>query len=149
MPPSNSPGYPPGYEIGYDQITSNVNVVSTTESSGTTIISAAAHLFDGGPVVAEFFGFLLPANVAAVEDFLAVSLFEGATQISRLAILDLFAASLIEAAIGGRYRFTPTAGLHTYTVTAFVNSTSGTPKVIAGSGGTAGNPPAFIRFTKV
>jgi hypothetical protein len=38
-------GYPPGFEIGYDQITSPVNVASTTEASGTTVITCGALRF--------------------------------------------------------------------------------------------------------
>jgi hypothetical protein len=45
--------FPPGHEFGYDQITSTVNVVGTTQGAGTTIITCAAHVFDGGPVMCE------------------------------------------------------------------------------------------------
>ena len=139
----------PGFEIAYSQITANVNIVSTTEATGTTIISPGAITFDGTPVLAHFFG-IISVDTAAVGDITAVSLFEGATQITRLGIMISVATATKQSiTVSGFYRFTPTAGAHTYTVTAFSTSTTGTPQVNAGNGGAAGNAPAFIRFTKV
>ena len=138
----------PGYEIGYDQITSSVNIASTTESAGTTIITCAAHTFDGALVMVEFFSpFVTDSSVSSLT---IVSLFESSTQISRLANTSASnAAQQSSVALTGRYRFTPSAGSHTYTVTAFANSTTGTPAVGAGAGGTGAYPPCFVRFTKV
>lgn len=141
--------YYPGYEINYTQITSGVNVTSTTEATPTTVISPGAITFDGAPVIAEFYAVIVsPLGATSV---LTVVLFESTTEIARLAELEQFGAGGSQQFVGtlyGRYRFTPSAGSHTYTVGAFVNSTAGTPAVGAGTGG-AGNPPAFIRFTKV
>ena len=145
-----SPGLPPGYEFGYDQITSPVNVGSTTESSGTTIISCAAHWFDGGIVLAHFWCPYVNEDLNAAGDKVFVSLFEGATQLARiLTATTLSTTSYGEFSQSGAYRFTPTAGLHTYTVTAHASSTSGTPSIGAGAAGTGAHAPAFIRFTKV
>lgn len=145
--------YPPGYEINYTAITSTVNVVSTTESSGTTIISPGAVTFDGGLVLCHFQAIITIPTALSTTDQVTVSLFESSTQITRLtrcALADLGATGQqVIATVSGFYRFTPTAAAHTYTVTAFTNSTTGTPSVVAGSGSTGGNPPAFIRFTKV
>ena len=148
--------YPPGYEIGYDQITSPVNVTSTTESSGTTIISCAAHTFDGGAVICSFSTdrIVLPnAGGSGTPNYVIVSLFEGSTQITRLAFA-LTASGDAGYATGqlpavGAYRFTPSAGSHTYTISACASSTTGTPNIQAGSGGTGGDAPCFCRFTKV
>lgn len=141
--------YPPGYEVGYSQITSTVNVVSTTEASGTAIISPGALTFDGTAVIAEFFCPIANLPTAAAGNFLIVSLFEGATQITRLVAAQTPSVTAQEGvALYGRYRFTPTAASHTYSVTAFANSTTGTPAIIAGAAGTGAYPPAFVRFTK-
>ena len=151
---SRSTAYPPSYEWGYDQITSAVSVTSTTESSGTTVITAAAHTFDGAPVVAEFF---CPyATVTGSGQTLTVSLFESSTQICRLAEAQVITTPSGAGSNGGpinyptlaRYRFTPTAGAHTYTVTAFSSASSGA-SVGAGGAGTGGYAPAYLRFTKV
>jgi hypothetical protein len=47
-----------------------------------------------------------------------------------------------------RYRFTPSAANHTYSIAAWVNSTTGTPVVGAAPGNSSG-VPAYLRFTKV
>src|SRR5690349_5896620 len=105
--------FPPGYEFGYDQITASVNIASTTEATGTTIITCAAHTFDGSPVVAEFFGWMRTSTVATSH---SVCLFEGATELTQLAVTLLAAAAQDIFTIYARYRFTPTAASHTYTV---------------------------------
>jgi len=134
-----------GGEIGYTQITSPVNITSTTEASGTTILSPGALTFDGNPVIVEFFADVTIPNGTNVS--VRVCLFEGSTEITRLATIFLGSGQMI-VPCSTKYRFTPSAGSHTYTVTAFASSTSGTPAVGAGAGGTAGEPPAFVRFTK-
>jgi hypothetical protein len=137
--------YPPGYEFGYDQIVNNVTVSATTEASGTTVITCAAHAFDGAPVIAEFFAPLITTGTA---DQVTVSLFEGATQIGRLCNVTSGNATIEGFPGVGKIRFTPSAASHTYTVTAIrAGSNSGT--ITAGAGGTATYAPAFIRFTKV
>ena len=141
---------PPGFEIGYSQRTTNIAVASTTEASGTTILSPGALTFDGGAVLVEFFAPLVQTPSNAVAAIVIVSLFEGATQVSRLAAAETEnTTTAVAAVLTGKLRFTPTAASHTYTVTAFATSTTGTPTVIAGAGGTSTYPPAFVRFTKV
>lgn len=146
---ANIAKFMPGYEINYTQITSPVNITSTTQASGTTIISPGDITFDGSPVLCEFVA-IVNADNNAVNDVLVVSLFEGSTQITQLLTYraGITAANAI-IPVHPVYRFTPSAGSHTYTITAFVTSTTGTPKVTAGPGGTGGNPPAFVRFLKV
>jgi hypothetical protein len=136
-------------EISYTQITAPVSVTSTTEASGTVCITTPPITFDGTPVMVEVFApYLQPAPAGGAIG--VVSLFEGSTQIGRLGIGINNAAGSSPPAFPfcGRLRFTPTAGLHTYTVTAFqtggANANFG-----AGPGGTAQYTPAFIRFTRV
>jgi hypothetical protein len=134
--------FPPGYEFGYDEVTTSVTVSSTTESSGTTVISCAAHTFDGQPVIAEFF---CPGSGTNASDT-TVSLFEGATQISRIAY-SANTTGIVYEPIVGKLRFTPTAGSHTYTVTAFRGTADNA--LLAGAKGTGAWPPMYIRFIKV
>jgi hypothetical protein len=137
---------PPGTEIGYDQIVSPVTVSSAAEATGTTVITCGAHTFDGSPVLVEFFAPQI--QIAAAVDFVIVSLFEGATQIGRLADPRNNTAGVTQqVAVTGKLRFTPTAGSHTYTVTAFRNASNGT--IAAGPAGASQEVPAYIRFTKV
>jgi hypothetical protein len=139
----------PGFEIGYDQITASVTVASTTEATGTTIISAAAHTFDGALVLAHFFAPLGQVNTI-VGGTMTVSLFEGATQIARFGavVQPAGGGANIDNPFTGFIRFTPTAASHTYTVTAF-NGGGGTGIIGAGVGGTGAYTAAFLRFTKV
>jgi hypothetical protein len=143
--------FPPGFEIGYAQITAPVAVVSTTEATGTTIVAPGALVFDGAPVLVTFFSPAVRVDTAGAGDFVIISLFEGASQITRLVLLEtIVIGQATNYSTTGSFRFTPTAASHTYTVTASVSSTaSGTPQVGAGAGGTGGYPPAYVRFQKV
>jgi hypothetical protein len=131
-----------GREIGYDPITANVTITAGSEATGTVVITCAAHVFDGAAVLATFFA---PLTTTAANYVMIISLFEGATQISRF--MNVGDPVNSQNPVTGMLRFTPAAGSHTYTVTAF--RFAGNAVVFAGSGGTAGYPPAFIRFTKV
>lgn len=141
---------PPGFEINYTQITSSVNIVSTTEATGTTILSPGAITFDGTAVLVQVFAPLIATDTAAAGDRVVVSLFEGATQIARLGQISVpSVTSQASWPFNAMFRFTPTAASHTYTVTAFATSTTGTPAFQAQGGGTNNFSPGFIRFTKV
>lgn len=137
-----------GTELGYDQITGSVSIASSTEATGTTLITCAAHTFDGNPVFVDLFGYLQLSSVATGH---TICLFEGATQITRL--FQLFIATATNSdifCVRAGYRFTPTAASHTYTITAFVNNTTGTQATFSGgAGGVGAVSPAFVRFTKV
>lgn len=152
MPLSQSGGVTPsalaGYEIGYDQMTTTVSVASSTEATGTTLISCAAHTFDGAAVMCQIHGYLTAGSVATI---VQCSLFESTTEIGKLNVWSLPAASTSNIiTVTGWLRFTPTAGSHTYTLTAFANNTTGTQAVFSGgAGGTGAVVPAFVRFTKV
>ena len=141
--------YPPGFEVGYAQITAPVNITNTTEATATALISCTA-TFDGAAVIAEFFCGAVFFENGALSDTLVFTLFEGSTQITRLA--EFRVAQITNQDIKpvySRYKFTPSAASHTYKLCAFVSDTTGTPQMSAGNGGTAGQPPAFLRFTKV
>lgn len=132
-------------EIGYDQITAPVTITSTVESAGAAIISCAAHTFDGTAVVLEVY-FPYVSEQVAVESTL-VSLFESTTQIGRLCEVQNDAASDVIWPIYARYRFTPSAGSHTYVIAGKASSATGTI-FGAGVGGTGAYLPAFARFSK-
>lgn len=136
----------PGTELGYDQITANVTVSATAEATGTLILTCAAHTFDGQPVIMEFF---TPYFYINNTNTLIVNLFEGSTNLGRIASKQTNTGSGggNADALLAHFRFTPTAGSHTYKITAFVNGNSGT--IGAGAGGTGVLVPAFVRFTKV
>lgn len=139
----------PGAEIGYDQITASATISSTTEATGSTIITCGAHTFDGGPVVASFFAPLV-GMATGVGKSTYICLFESSTEIGRLVLAQPGQSQQALIPVFGSIRFTPSAASHTYTVTGFFDTGGGgTVQVIAGAGGAAVHPPAYIRFTKV
>lgn len=139
---------PPGYEFGYDQMTSFISVTSTTESAGTTIIAGTSHTFDGSPVIAEFFSPKASGNTASGGS-VSVSLFESSTDKGILCWIADSGTTELMVSISGKLRFTPSAGAHTYSVTAATSSTSGSPFIQGGAGGVGNVAPCYIRFTKV
>ena len=140
---------PPGYEIGYDQITSGVNITGTTQGTATAIISCSAHTFDGGPVLLTVhFPQVKLSTVAG--NGIGMTLFESGSAVCDLAFFRVNVAPAVShfLPMQGLLRFTPSAGSHTYTIAAYTASTTGTPAVGAGTGTGGAVAPAFARFTK-
>lgn len=131
-------------ELGYTEITSSVTVTSTTESSGTTVITASAITFDGNPVICEFFSPQVQPAVGG--NSVTICLFEGATEIGRLAVVQSAGTGTDVHPVCAKRRFTPSAASHTYTVTAFQGG--GNATIAAGAGGTATLLPAYLRFER-
>lgn len=136
--------YPPGYEYGYTEFTSNVSITATTEATANQIVSAGAITFDGAPVRVEFGAYLIrgPASVS-----IFVELYDGASSIGVLGQYDMDAGA---DGVPPRLtrRFTPTAVAHTYSIRAHLAS-AGTGTVFGGAGGVGLAMPGFIRITKV
>lgn len=128
--------------VGYDQRTTNVTVTSTTESSPTTIISCAAHTFDGNPVMLTVY---FPVIAPQVFTFLIVQLMESTTEITRIAVFQPDAAADLLWPTSMMVRFTPSAGSHTYTIAGTVGNATGY-QIRCGGGSGATNPPAFAWF---
>jgi hypothetical protein len=138
--------------IGYDQVTANVTITSTTQSAGTSVIAGSPYYFDGTPVIAEFFCPLcVPgAGASGGGNFTYACLFEGSTEIAALCAFDTEGTSVATNAGGamvGKIRFTPTQGIHTYSVTAFRGGTANTT-LRCGAGGTGNLGPMYLRFDK-
>lgn len=140
--------YPPGFEIGIGTLTSEFDVTDTSETTATSIIAPGALTFDGGAVYAEFFSPQVRAP-STVGGTITVTLFEGASEITRLAVTNNeVAGANLAYSITARYKFTPTAASHTYKLCAFVSATTGTPYILGGTGSGAAYPPAYLRFVK-
>lgn len=133
-----------GKEIGYDQITSAVNQTATSAATANTLITCAAHTFDGSPVMVAFNSPFLDTNGVATL-WMAIILSEGATVLGYLCRIYGTSTRIWAPGTGG-FRFTPTAGSHSYTVGVFGSVSGGT--VTAGPGGT-NDMPSYVRFTKV
>lgn len=135
--------YPPGYEITYKERTTSLSVTATSEGTAQDFITCDAVTFDGGAVILSFYSPSLQAGTAAELDIL---LQEGSTVLGYLGNVGGGSGT---RNIGSffSYRFTPSAGSHTYKVTAFRQTANGT--VQAGVGGAGAFVPAYVRITKV
>jgi hypothetical protein len=134
-------------ELSYVEFTSIVTVASTTESSGTLIVTAGAITADGStPIWVEFFtpGLVPPTSS---NNAIYLNLFEGSTNLTRWTQVNATSATATQVPALLKRKLTPTAGSHTYKVTAFADNTTG-PAVRAGTGGTSAPPPGYIRITK-
>lgn len=134
-----------GRLLVYNQITSNANITDLAEATATALITSSAFTFDGQAVWAEFYTDEL---LAPLSGFVQVTLFEGSTEITRLATLNGISSAQAGASVLARYKFTPTQASHTYKICAWAASTTNTPRITAGSGGTAGDAPAYLAFYK-
>lgn len=135
----------PGTLLAYNTIGATKNVASTSSASPTTIIAGSANNFDGGPVLAEFYCAALRTPTVA-----------GASIVVSLADLPSgFIGDLVQEAsetaagrltsASARIAFTPSAGTHTYSITAWATSLTGPPQIISGGS----YAPAYLRLTKV
>ncbi len=134
--------YPPGYEVGYAQVTSNKNITDTSESTATALITCTA-TFDGSAVYAEFY---TPELVTPTGQTVVLTLFESTTELGRIAVIPAIGGAQIGVPCLARYKFTPSAGSHTYKLCGFV--ASGTGVFGGGAGGTGVFVPAYLRFIK-
>jgi hypothetical protein len=138
--------YPPGYELDYVQKTSNTNITATTEGTADTILTGNAVTYDGTPVMVEFWTPSIQTPASANQQVL-VALYEGSTILGYLTAPQGPTASDQYGSHIGKYRFTPSAGSHTYHIKAIVSS--GTGVVFGGAGGTGAYLPCYMRITKV
>jgi len=132
-------------ELGYAQITATVAIPVGTDAAPTDVVSLPALTFDGGVYYLEV---VLPSVVtgATLASELIVSLWEGATDLGRIARLKTPAAAIMVAPVHERRRLTPTAGVHTYRARAFALTAAGS--IEAGAGGVGLLSPAFIRAVR-
>lgn len=133
-------------EIAYGQVTTNMLITDTSESTGTALITAGPAAYSGAPVIAEFYCAYLqgPTTLGGTT---TITLFEGTTEITRLILTACYVSGLHTASSAyGAFRFTPSAATHTYSICGFASTTAGTPQIIAGAGGTATYAPAYLRM---
>lgn len=145
----NVPSTISGFVWDYAQITATANIVDTAEATGTALITSHAVSYDGTAVELVFFSGALQSPTNAAGDFATVTLFEGGTELTRLAtVRNPAAGQALRAPAYALYRFTPTVGVHTYIIAGFTNTVVGVPGIIADTGGALKQPPAFLRITK-
>lgn len=136
-------------ELDYVEITSQANITDTAEDTATALITCNSISVDGSTVILlEFFTPYVGCPTGAVSNVTVITLFEGATEIGRLAhVRSVTTTTQNRVPCHAAYRFTPSNGSHTYKICGFVSATTGTPHIMGGSGGTGGDLPAFVRIT--
>lgn len=141
--------WPPGHEFDYVQGTSNVTVSGTAETSAgsTLVLTGNSFTADGEAVILEYFCPAAASGDTAGHD-IRVAVFESTTFLGRLSIVQAAATSgsADVRSLHGFYRFTPSAGSHTYLIRASRTSSDGT--LFAGAGGATNYVPMFMRITK-
>lgn len=135
------------YELDYTQKTSTTTITATSEATANTIVTAAAHTFNGTTIyLIEFFAPYATSGGVANGN-MAFYLYDGSSSIGVISLISAEVTSMnAYVAIYGIRRLTPSAASHTYSVRARVSS--GTGLVAAGAGGSGSDSPAFIRITR-
>lgn len=147
---TNAYAYPPGYEFNRVEITAQVTVTGTAEGSETTIVTGGSVSYDGSTAVdIEFCASRVTLAAGAVDRPAIFTLYEDSTALGRLCTLTSpVATQTFRFPIFARFRRTPTAGSHTYTVKAWKNNSGDTFTVDAGLGGSGANMPVYVRVVK-
>ncbi len=133
----------PGFELDYVQITSGVNITATTDATANSVIDGNAVSFDGSTRIKIEFWTL--SATAAASGELVVVLYDGSTDLGRLAELQSAGSSAHDTALYGVRFLTPSNASHTFHIKAW--TTTGTSIINAGAGGAGVNFPAWYRIT--
>jgi hypothetical protein len=125
----------------YVEITSDVTITGTSDTSPTTCITGNAVTYNGSTrIKVEVFS---AASLGAL--YCIVQLWEGtSTDLGKIAQITSPTGSLTAPIYGVRY-MTPSAGSHTYTIRAW--KFGGSAVFSAGAGGSNTLFPAFLRIT--
>lgn len=130
----------PGYELAYQEFTSNVSITSGDGDNPTDVVSSGAVTYDGTRVCIEFFAVIVePANA----DFISICLWDASTRMGEMAEVAL--SGTRDVTVLARRYLTPSAASHTYRIRAFRNAGNGT--LYAGAGGSGQHMPGYIRVT--
>lgn len=137
---------PTNNELAHVEFTATVSVTGS-EVSPTDVVSAGAVTFDGTAVVVEFYS--TQVSPASGTDLVALSLWDGATDLGRIAIVQNSVGASVQVAppVLVRRKLTPSVGSHTYKIRGWKSTGNGS--VIAGAGGVGAYMPGYIRITKV
>jgi hypothetical protein len=138
---------PPGTELAYTEITSNVSVTATVEASATPIVTAGAFTFDGSTKALIIFYTPLVITAAVASATVTLWLFEDGSSIGALGTVKTAAGVDTRVPVTVARRMTPSAASHTYSVRATQSGGNGT--VAAAAGGSGNTFPAYIRITTV
>lgn len=136
--------YPPGFVLDYVPRVTDFSVTATTAATATTLITGNPVTYDGATQVMIECGSPEIAILTATAEVLLV-LWEGATNLCALGTVGQAITTTLSCY--GAVVFTPTAGVHTYTIKAW-KTTAGSNVTIRGNAVTSGQyAPAWYRIT--
>lgn len=126
-------------ELGYVERTTSQSVTATTFAGASEVFATdLTFVADGSPVVVEFYA----PQVAVGGTYIVMNLSNGSTgDLGQIG----YAASSGTAKT--EYRYTPSAGVQTLNVRAWVQSGTGT--LSGGAGGSGQFPPILLRVSKI
>jgi len=126
-------------ELGYVERTTSQSVTATTFAGASEVFATdLTFVADGSPVVVEFYA----PQVAVGGTYIVMNLSDGSTgDLGQIG----YAASSGTAKT--EYRYTPSAGVQTLNVRAWVQS--GTGSLSGGAGGSGQFPPILLRVSKI
>lgn len=126
-------------ELAYGEVTSQVTITSTSAASPTVLVPSITAVCDGSPVLVEFFTpYLNTQSGSNTRIALAV---DGAYRTLGISSPNAFVPSSY------KYRFTPSAGSHTFAVGGYADLSGNYAG--GGTGGTGAYTPMFLRVSKV
>jgi len=132
--------FAPGYEITYNQVTTNTSLSSTTEAGANTILTSSSFTFDGNTTV--MVDVYLP-NLNSSATVGAGLWLDGTEQFGHLWPVSSSDSGIVEFHV----RVTPASGSHTFTVRGWDTGGTGTANAGTGTGGAATYPPAYVRVS--
>jgi hypothetical protein len=134
--------------LSYVPFTSNVTVAGTAAGTATTIVTAAAITGDGSTLVCvEFYAYDV-SMAGNASSFIVVGLYEGATEIGRIASASNSSSTVqIDLPVFGRRFITPSAASHTYIIKAYRGTAVTTVNAGDGASGTDNAAPGYVRIT--
>ena len=136
-------------ELAYVEMTTTVTLAATTAATSTLIVAAPAVTYTAVPHEVEFFCQHVSApNAVGGQTLILVYDGSAAAPMGRIAFVRTPAASASQGwPTLGKYRFTPSAGSHTYQIRGHVNTGSGSVQGGAAGGETA--VPVYIKITRL
>lgn len=135
-------------ELAYGQTVAPVTINTTTEATAVALATAPPVTLDGATVVDVEFSCAQIGTPAIAAAATLVCLFLDGVSLGRWATVQTGTASASPFSIPLllRYRLTPAAGVHTFSVRAYCSG--GTATVQAGPGGTGSMLPMWIRVRR-
>lgn len=131
--------WPAQGEIQYDSISAAVSITGTSIGSPTTVIAGTSVAYTGVPVYIEAFCSIVSTPSVAGSS-ISVFIQKDGTFISRPCTLITPAAAQMSSPIFIQWKDTPSAANHTYSLAAYVSTTTGGPSV-----GQLGSNSTFLR----